>query len=70
MWRQQREAEARTDWLSTLTLPVILGYSGAQGMNVELGVTCRMSRERRAPLSECGCILEGGLAESRKLQRR
>lgn len=70
MWRQQREAEARTDWLSTLTLPVILGDSGAQGVNVELGVTCRMSRERRAPLGECGCILEGGSAESRKLQRR
>ena len=49
MGRQQRELKARTGCLSTLTLPVILGDSGAQGVNSELGITRRMSQEG----SEC-----------------
>lgn len=45
MGRQQRELRARTGWLSPLTLPGILADGGAQGVNSELGVARRMSRE-------------------------
>lgn len=47
-----------------------LGDSDAQGMNTELGVR-RMTRESRAPVGECcSILLEGGLAKSKKFQRR
>lgn len=49
--------------------PSFLGDSDAQGVNTELGVTRVVYRDGRAPVSECGWILKGGLAKSRKLPK-
>ena len=69
MGRQQRELKARTGWLSLLTLPVILGDGGAQGVNSEL-VLPGGCPGKEVNVAERGCILEGSLAKIQKLQRR